>query len=174
MRIRRQAFEQKISKEVEKMVNESRFSMTRDFIQHGDVSVFVHCICVAYMSCVITRVLNIRVNLSALIVGALLHDYFLYDWHDGELCRKVHGFTHPFKACKNAKEDFELSYLEENIIKRHMFPLVPVPPRYREAWVVCLADKICATEETLMGHCKGRKMEFAKELLDKNSIFEEG
>jgi uncharacterized protein len=173
MRLKRNIFENKISQEVFRLEKESRFSLTKGYIQHGDVSVFVHCICVAYVSCCIIRIFNIKANIAALILGALLHDYFLYDWHDGELCRKVHGFTHPFKACKNAKEDMELTPLEENIIKRHMFPLVPIPPRYRESWIVCMADKICACEETLLGHCKGRKMKFAEELLEKTDITEE-
>jgi uncharacterized protein len=170
MRYNRKYIEQQISREVEQLEKESRFSLTRDFIQHGEVSVFVHCVCVAYLSCAIMRFFNIRANLGALILGALLHDYFLYDWHDGERCRKVHGFTHPFKACNNAKEDVDLSPLEENIIKRHMFPLVPIPPRYKESWIVCLADKICACEETLIGHCKGRKMEFAEKMYEKGKI----
>ena len=40
---------------------------------------------------------------------------------------------------------------ERNIIARHMFPLVPVPPTCREAWIVCLADKWCALRETIAG-----------------------
>lgn len=32
-----------------------------------------------------------------------------------------------------------------------MFPLVPVPPTCREAWIVCLADKWCALRETIAG-----------------------
>ena len=31
------------------------------------------------------------------------------------------------------------------------FPLVPVPPTCREAWIVCLADKWCALCETVAG-----------------------
>ena len=31
------------------------------------------------------------------------------------------------------------------------FPLVPVPPTCREAWIVCLADKWCALRETIAG-----------------------
>jgi signal peptidase II len=38
---------------------------------------------------------------------------------------------------------------EKNIIARHMFPLIPVPPQCREAWIVCLADKWCALGETV-------------------------
>lgn len=173
MRYKRRYFEQQISKEVEILEKESRFSQTREFIQHGNVSVFVHCVCVAYMSCCIMRFFNINANLGELIAGALLHDYFLYDWHDGELCRKIHGFTHPFKACRNAKEDVDLSVLEENIIKRHMFPLVPIPPRYKESWIVCIADKICALEETIMGQCKGKKMDFAIRMFEKGKITED-
>ena len=30
-----------------------------------------------------------------------------------------------------------------------MFPLTPVPPAYRESYLVCLADKICSSYETL-------------------------
>ena len=33
----------------------------------------------------------------------------------------------------------------------HMFPLVPLPPRHAEAWVLCLADKAVALRETLGG-----------------------
>ena len=29
----------------------------------------------------------------------------------------------------------------ENIIKRHMFPLNIIPPRYKEGWVVTYVDK---------------------------------
>ena len=51
---------------------------------------------------------------------------------------------------RNAKEDFDLNPIEENMIARHMFPLTPIPPRYKEAWILCLADKYCATVETLL------------------------
>ena len=52
-------------------------------------------------------------------------------------------------AMRNACEDYELTEREKNIILRHMFPLTVVPPACREAWIVCLADKICAVLETL-------------------------
>ena len=86
--------------------------------------------------------------MDALVIGALLHDYFLYDWHDGK-GRHLHGFTHPECAFRNAEKDYTLSPRVKNIIIRHMFPLTPVSPTCTEAWIVCIADKICAIEETL-------------------------
>ena len=44
----------------------------------------------------------------------------------------------------------DISPKEENIILRHMFPLTPVPPKYKEGWVVTLCDKYCATRELLI------------------------
>lgn len=62
-----------------------------------------------------------------------------------------HGFTHPGTALHNASEDWKLTPVEREIIKKHMFPLTPIPPTCREAWLVCLADKICAAKETTGG-----------------------
>lgn len=139
-----------VLKTADAMINTSRFHLTKGFIQHGKISVYSHCFSVAVMSIKIAAFLNIKVDKAALIRGALLHDYFLYDWHDtNNAAHRWHGFTHPSTALKNAKQDFELSTKECDIIKHHMFPLVPFPPKCREAWIVCTADKICALKETL-------------------------
>jgi uncharacterized protein len=89
------------------------------------------------------------VDYATLIRGALLHDYFLYDWHERNNEHRLHAFSHPRKAMQNACEDFELTSKEKNIILRHMFPLTPIPPYYLESWIVCVADKYCALKETL-------------------------
>ena len=118
------------------------------FTQHGDTSCLLHTIAVAYYSIKIAEFFGIKYKKRDLIRGALLHDYFLYDWHDGK-GRHFHGFTHPGCAKRNAEMDYTLSPRVKNIIARHMFPLTPVPPTCTEAWIVCIADKICAIEETL-------------------------
>ncbi len=82
-----------------------------------------------------------------LIRGALLHDYFLYDWHLPNESVKLHGFRHPAIALRNAKTVFELNRVEQNIIERHMFPLTLHPPRFKEAYTVCLVDKVCSVYE---------------------------
>ena len=120
---------------------------SKHFMQHGDVSVYQHCFSVA-VRCVL-KAQNKKVDLRSLVRGALLHDYFLYDWHEKNAGHRFHGFTHPGTALKNAQEDFRLTPVEQNIIARHMFPLCPIPPRCREAWLVCVADKYCALLETV-------------------------
>lgn len=128
----------------------SRFDESKQNIQHGCTSVYQHSLSVAYLSCLIAENLSISVDWHDLIRGALLHDYFLYDWHDSSHQHpRPHGFTHPESAYRNAAKEFTLSLKEITIIKRHMFPLTPIPPTCREAWIVCLADKYLSLFETL-------------------------
>ena len=118
------------------------------FTQHGDTSCLLHTIAVAYYSIKIAEFFGIKYKKRDLIRGALLHDYFLYDWHIKDPDRKAHGFSHAAAALQNAERDFALNAVERDIIARHMFPLNLTPPRYRESILVCIADKICAVYET--------------------------
>lgn len=134
---------------------ESRnFRKTKKFIQHGNMTVNAHCINVAKYSLAISEKLHIPVDKRKLIRGALLHDYFLYDWHDDEHNKfyRLHGLKHPKIALRNASAEYHLSEQEKDIIKKHMWPLTIVPPMCREAWVVTCADKWCSLMETLKIH----------------------
>jgi len=79
--------------------------------------------------------------------GGLLHDLFLYDWHDKDLEINLHGFYHPGIALRNAEKAFVLDDKEKEIIKKHMWPLTVVPPKCREAYVICYFDKTCTLKE---------------------------
>lgn len=134
---------------------ESRnFKYTKEHIQHGNMTVNNHCMNVAKYSLAFCRRLHIKCNERELVRGALLHDYFLYDWHDEEHIKpyKLHGFFHPGRALKNADRDYELTDRERDIIKKHMWPLTIVPPVYREGWIVTMADKWCSLMETIHVH----------------------
>lgn len=48
---------------------------------------------------------------------ALLHDYFLYDWHNSGEGHTFHAFTHARDAFVNAQKEFELSRIEREVIK---------------------------------------------------------
>ena len=127
---------------------QGRLAQLRLYRQHGSTTVYDHVLAVAALALRLSRRLPFRTDENALVRGALLHDYFLYDWHVPDPDRPLHGFYHPKAALQNALEDFRLNARERNIIRRHMFPLTPVPPTTVEGLLVCLADKICAVRET--------------------------
>ena len=118
-----------------------------NYIQHGDTTVQQHAISVALMATNLARKTHLKYDYRSLVRGALLHDYFLYDWHEKGHC-KFHGYRHASIALHNAAEDFAITPIEADIIKKHMWPLNLVPPRCREAFMVTLSDKICSLKET--------------------------
>jgi uncharacterized protein len=119
----------------------------KNFPHHGNIDSLSHCIHVSYTSYRIGLKLNLNTN--ALARGALLHDFYLYDWHIKGERKGLHGFTHPHTALQNATENFTLSPIEKDIIAKHMWPLTIKLPKYKESFVVMIADKYCAIEETL-------------------------
>lgn len=121
--------------------------LEKRFIQHANVSTYEHSIGVATMSLTLAAIFRVKVDKVSLVRGALLHDFFLYDWHDKTAMPKAHAYLHPLIAFDNAKKEFKLNAIEKNIIQAHMFPLSIVMPKYKESWIVVMADKICAMNE---------------------------
>lgn len=119
------------------------------YTQHGDTTCLAHCLAVTYASYRLADRLNLHVDKSSLIRGALLHDFFLYDWHDKSAHRHFHGFIHPRVALDNALRLFELTEIEKDIIAHHMWPLTPIPPHTKEAYIVNFMDKWCSIKETI-------------------------
>ena len=147
----RREFYRLLKENASDILHSENFQKTRYHIQHGTMPVYRHCLDVAKQSIQINKALGLGCSERDLIRGALLHDYFLYDWHDKnrENYQKLHGFYHPGIALKNARKEYHLTRREEDIIKKHMWPLTVVPPLCREAWVVTAADKYCSLLETL-------------------------
>ena len=149
--------EYKLAKEIltrgHDILLDPKAQVMKTYTQHGTTTVFEHCVSVAKFSLLMAyyleRTLKIKVDRDSLVRAALLHDYFLYDWHDKTIPgHNIHGFTHPRTAMLNADRDFGLNAIEKDIISKHMFPLTIMPPRYRESVLVTLADKWCALCET--------------------------
>lgn len=134
---------------------QSQFLSTKQYVQHGKTSVYRHSVSVAYLSYRLAKRLHLKVNYRSLLRGALLHDYFLYDWHAPIPERFLHGYYHPGRALNNAKKHFELNSLEEDIIKNHMFPMTIWLPKSKEAVIVSLVDKYISTVETVKRGKKG-------------------
>lgn len=137
---------------IKDLCKNTNFLTMDQFIQHGNTSCLWHSIAVAYYSYCFFKYFHINCDEKSLIYGALLHDYFLYDWHIADKDHKLHGFTHARKALSNAERDFKLNDIERNMILCHMFPLNIRIPKYKESVILCVADKICATREIFQHH----------------------
>ncbi|MCM8711584.1 HD family phosphohydrolase [Clostridium sp. SYSU_GA19001] len=119
----------------------------KNFIQHGDINCLEHSLYVSYISFMICR--KLRLDYRSAARGGLLHDFFLYDWHIGKPYKGLHGFIHPYIALQNANKYFNLNNREKDIIHKHMWPLTFRLPRYKEAFVVLMVDKYCASIEII-------------------------
>ena len=136
-----------LAETIRELKQEGRLDEEKLAMQHGTTSIYRHSLNVAYTSLWMMERWQIRLEPKSLVRGALLHDYFLYDWHMPNSAQKWHGFRHARIALQNAARDFDLNKIEIDIIRKHMFPLNLRIPRYRESFIVCLADKICAIRE---------------------------
>ncbi|MDD6178655.1 MAG: phosphohydrolase [Clostridium sp.] len=154
-----------IQKNASDIIQSKNFNRTKFHVQHGDMTVNSHCMNVAKYSLAISDKLakiGISCKRNELVRGALLHDYFLYDWHKHPHVgiTNLHGFRHPQRALENAEKEYNLTPRERDIIVKHMWPLTVLPPTCREAWIVTTADKWCSLLETfriLKGHGAKRK-----------------
>ncbi len=120
-----------------------------NYIQHSDITTYQHVCRVSYLTFRICKRFGWDARAGAR--AGILHDYVTYDWHEkGDGSHRFHGFRHPGFARENAKRDVpDLTPVEENAILRHMWPLTPIPPKYKEGWALTAADKYLATQETL-------------------------
>lgn len=134
-----------------------RFLSQKNFYQHGSISTYEHVLLVANKSISIARRLPFKVKEDSLVRAALLHDYYLYDWHHPGKEHILHPFKHGGWAKKNAVKDFNASKREQNAIKHHMFPLTIVPPCHLEGWIITVADKSSAIKESTTRKKKTKK-----------------
>lgn len=124
----------------------------KDIRHHPGTSCFDHSLFVSYVAFRLARRWNLDYRTCAR--AGLLHDLYLYDPKERTFTQDrfegLQCFAHPRAALKNAWALCgSLSPKEENIIISHMWPLARKMPRYREAFVVNLADKLCASAEVV-------------------------
>ncbi len=132
---------------------------------HRDIDRLQHVFSVTYLTYYLSKKLNL--DYKSATRAACMHDLFYYDWYDGKTGKwhNMHGFKHPYFAYLNAKELYpELNKIESDAIKKHMWPLTPAIPRYKESFVVSLSDKYCATREFLYSSSKKYKTRFLNDV----------
>lgn len=135
---------------VNEILNHEEFIKRKNYMHHGKISVYDHSLKVSIMAYKISKKLKIG-DYKKAAIGGLLHDFYYKPWQSDKTKKplfKKHGFTHASEALENSKKYFP-NYIDEktsNIILRHMFPLNIIPPKYKESWVVTIADKIVSME----------------------------
>ena len=91
-----------------------------------------------------------NLDLEALLVATIFHDYYLYNWRELKDRPQCHAKYHPGVAAKNAKRDFNISDKAVDMMVAHMWPFnFKNPPKGREAWLLNKADTWVAFVECL-------------------------
>lgn len=120
------------------------FLKLKNYKHHGNISTYSHAIKVAYLSYSYAVKKKLKINKFELILAALFHDLYFYDWHDKNNGVHFHGLFHPHKAVKNATNIFNISKKIKRHMAHHMFPLTLIPPTTKEGWLICFFDKAAA------------------------------
>jgi len=132
---------------VRELIDHEMVRSMKNYIQHSDIDCFEHSLYVSYSSYLVCRWLGFDYRSAAR--GGLLHDFFLYDWHIEKPYMGLHGLIHPRIAMQNANKYFQLNKLEQDVIRKHMWPLTITPPKYKETCIVIAIDKYCAFMEII-------------------------
>lgn len=138
-----------ISELMKELADNPRIQKMKEYIQHGNTTTYSHVFRVARFAARLDRFFPGEKRSDELIIAAILHDYYLYDWHNhGD---HLHGFHHPYIAADNAIKDFHVSKNVADAIKSHMWPLnILEVPKSRNAWILTISDKIVSAEETVI------------------------
>ncbi len=146
---------------ITKPILASREFQKRKLIKHHDDSVFNHCVEVSFEAFKMAKKSK-ELDFYVCAIAGLLHDFYPEAWQYSESLEKldesyrmrflpnykgsianIHGFVHGRKAMENALKFYPELMNDKiaNSISRHMFPLTPIPPKYKEGWIITLADK---------------------------------
>ncbi len=133
---------------IKDIIEHEKVQEMKKYKQHYEVNCFYHCLLVSYNTYLICK--KHKLDYISAARAGMLHDLFLYDWHENK--RKVgrkglHAYTHSKKAYENASKYFILNRKEEDIIKKHMWPVTLGIPKYKETFVITYVDKAIAIRE---------------------------
>ena len=141
----------RFDKMLEPYMNHEAIKLQDTFIQHGKTTTRMHSENVAWICFKLNKALKLKANEEELLRVGLLHDLYLYDWHDKRVPgQRIHGFLHAERACKNAIKYFNINEKEQAAIRSHMWPLnITKVPKSKEAWLLTISDKFVSSLETL-------------------------
>lgn len=130
------------------IIKNAKVQEMKNYRQHYATSCFDHCLVASYFCYQFCKKHNLDyVSCSR---AAMVHDLFLYDWRKRQNGRKgLHAFTHPKTSYENANSLFTLNDIEKDIILKHMWPITPALPKFKESFVLTAIDKRCAINEAI-------------------------
>ena len=126
------------------ILENEKFNELKKYKHHG-ITRYEHCLKVAYYTYKVARKKN--KNYKEVTRAALLHDFFTDEVENLSPFKRF--VNHPKYAVENSKKYFNISKLQEDIIKSHMFPIGLTIPKYKESWLVDLIDDYSAVVERL-------------------------
>ncbi len=118
------------------------FLKLKDFRHHYGTTRYQHCLNVAWYSFIWCRKAGLDYRSAAR--GAMLHDFFLYDYHTDQPISGSHAEVHPLVALSNTMKHFDTNEVMIDCIVNHMWPVSSQRPLTPEGIIVSAADKYCA------------------------------
>ena len=131
------------------LLDQEKVQEMKHYRQHYNINCFEHCLFVSYNTYLICKKYHLD-YISGARAG-MLHDLFLYDWRKRENGRRgLHAYTHPKVALKHASTFLNLNDKEKDMILKHMWPVTPAFPKYKETFVITFVDKYFAVAEAFI------------------------
>ena len=116
--------------------NKKYIELKKEF--HHGINRYTHSIRVAKVTYKISKLL--KLDYKSATRGAMLHDFFKNTEYGNVKGLKT-AQVHPHIACFNAKNEFTLNEIEQDVISSHMYPINTHRPSYKESWLVNAVDE---------------------------------
>lgn len=142
---------EKLEQIYQSFLHDEKIMRMKDIPMHRGSSCYMHSFKVAKLA--IKRALRSRrknISLEVILIGAILHDYYLYDWRKDRSKLKGHAKKHSMVAAENALRDYDISPEIKKVIESHMWPFnFKNYPNTYEAKIVNTSDTAVAFREAL-------------------------
>ena len=146
--------------------HDERIVRMKEISMHRGSNCFFHSFKVAKLS--IKRALRHKKgNLHVILLSAILHDYYLYDWRIDRSKMRHHMSSHPYTAAENAEKDFGIHEPVKKAIQSHMWPVNFTNfPKTKEARIISNADKTIYLKEIVFSkkHKQKREAKYLKQI----------
>lgn len=120
---------------------------------HHGINRYTHSIRVAKVTYNLSKFF--KLDYKSATRGAMLHDFFSNKEYGNVKGLKT-AKIHPHIACLNAKNEFNLNEIEQDVISSHMFPINTHKPSHKESWLVNFVDEIVSLYEMTRYQLSGK------------------